>query len=163
MKILNILLVVALFSITFLMSCGEDDPLSFEAQLEKDIAEIEAYLDVNEIPAVEDDSGIFYVIESPGFGSSPTILNNVKITYEGRLFSGEVFDTTEGDPEREGGVVFNLGELIAAWQIMLPKLKEGGSMTIYAPSGYCYGRSAIGPLKANSNLIFEIDLLIVNP
>jgi FKBP-type peptidyl-prolyl cis-trans isomerase len=141
------------------ISCSNKfDPLpptlTFEEQLEADVERIDAYLAANDITAVEHESGIRYVMLVTGTGAAPTVTDDVKVKYEGRLFSGNVFDSNDT------GITFNLTQLIEAWRITVPLLNEGGKMTVYAPSGYCYGTfgsgSTIGP---NANLIFDIELI----
>lgn len=154
-KILTLLLVLFLL-VPF--SCADKPflPLPFEEQLEIDIEIIEDYLEENEISATKDDSGIYYVIHIPGNDTMPTIEDFIEVTYEGRLLSEAVFDSNNQ------GIEFFLGQLISAWQLMIPLIGEGGSMTIYAPSVYCYGSNKVTGIPINSNLIFDIQLLKVN-
>lgn len=137
-----------------LSSCnGDKETISPTQQLELDQQKITDYLLENNITASEDSIyGIRYVIQTQGTGLRPTVNSTVNVDYSGTIMNEDTpFD--QGD-----GVTFKLRNLIPAWQICLPYLKEGGSMTMYVPSGYAYGASAVGPIPANSILIFEIKL-----
>lgn len=154
-----------MYKITFLLvvslliiSCGDDeDGLSPALQLEFDGQIIDDYLLDNNIDAQEDPSGLRYRITEPGAGSTPDASSNVVVEYEGRfLSSGVVFDGSET------GVEFPLSNLITAWQIGIPLIAEGGSITLYVPSGLAYGSRGNSSIPPNSILIFDIKLLEVN-
>lgn len=135
--------------------CGQSTNLNAsESQLEADIEAIEAYLDENNIDAQVHSSGIRYVINEPGDGDKPTLCDQVTVRYEGRLMSdGSVFDGT--DQARP----FGLNRLITGWQIGIPLIEKGGSITLYIPSVYGYGSRGSGDaIPPNSNLIFDIEL-----
>lgn len=126
-----------------------------EAQLKKDIERIDSYLTENEIDAQVHESGIRYVINVAGNGSTAELCDVVSVNYEGRLLSnGEVFDSSDSP------VTFPLNQLITGWQIGIPLIQEGGSITLYIPSVYAYGRFGSGDdIPANANLIFDIELV----
>ncbi|MEQ9403340.1 MAG: FKBP-type peptidyl-prolyl cis-trans isomerase [Cyclobacteriaceae bacterium] len=142
-----------------LSSClNVDNPnpgLSFEEQLKIDADSIDSYLELNEIEAQIHQTGVRYIITKAGDGESANTTDRVKVIYEGRFMDGSVFDSNSE------GVSFPLNGLIAAWQITIPLLKEGGSMTIYAPSGYCYGPPGRSGIPPNSILFFDIELIEV--
>lgn len=156
----NLLVGVVLLSLSVLVSCVDDfvdaPDLTFTEQLEQDIEFIDAFLSQNDIQAIEHETGIRYVMNVEGTGNNPELTDDITVTYEGRFFTGGIFDSNSD------GITFPLGQLIEAWRISIPLMKEGGSMTIYAPSGYCYGSQGVdGVIPANSNLIFDIDLIEV--
>ena len=145
------------FSCLFLVSCGEDnDSDAFEEQLAFDLLAIDTYLDENNIEAQIHSSGIRYIEVVTGEGNSPAESDSVTVIYTVTLFDGSVVD------ESEEGIQFLLSELIEAWKIMIPEMKTGGELTMYAPSGYCYGTQSVGSIPPNSNIIFDISLLEVN-
>ena len=149
------LLLISLFGILTIVSCGDEPTLPFEDQLEKDIAAIDRFLDKNDIEALEHESGIRYVVVREGDGARPMASSAVKVIYEGRFFNGKKFD------ENRTGISFPLPNLILAWRIMIPELEEGGKITMYAPSGYCYGTSGNSNIDPNTNLVFDVELLEV--
>ncbi len=127
-----------------------------QSQLAEDIAEIDAFLEENEIEAVSHPSGIRYVLKRAGDGNKPGNCSQVRVSYEGKLISdGSVFD--DGT---ETIRVFDLQSLITGWQIGIPIMKDGGRITLYIPSVYAYGANGRpnNGIPANANLQFEIIL-----
>lgn len=162
-KIVAAVLLVAISSIW--TGCSDDDELACgtpnlsvnSAQLQADIDIIESYLTDNNINAEIHESGVRYVINNAGTGTTPTLCNSVGVTYRGMLMSnGAVFD--EASTPR----VFPLSRLITGWQIGIPLIKSGGSITLYIPSVYGYGSTGAGSdIPPNANLIFTVGLASV--
>lgn len=153
-------LAIAILSLGITTSCLESDvpeTISPEEQLAMDIELIDAYLTENEITTEIHESGIRYVMTEEGDGLSPQPIDLIRVKYEARLLDETVVDANTN----EEGNVFQLNQLIFAWQIMIPLMKEGGKMTIYAPSVYCYGNTQRGSIPPNSSLIFDIELVEV--
>lgn len=148
--------ILILIGISFMTACGKDDEgLSYDEQLAVDIEIIDAYLADNNIAAEVHSSGFRYVIHNEGTGGTPNDYDEITVNYEGRfLSSGNVFDSNDD-------ITFQLYSLINAWRFALPLIKEGGSMTIYAPSGLCYGPQGFpqAGIPANANMIFKLDLI----
>lgn len=146
------------------IACSKDDECELSAnlsvdrnQLSKDVSAIDKYLSDNSIQAEVHDSGLRYVIKKAGSGNTPTLCNDVSVTYKGMLMSdGSVFDHTSTP------VTFGLNQLITGWQVGIPLIQTGGSITLYIPSVYAYGSQSGGGIPANSNLIFDIDLVGIN-
>lgn len=140
-------------------SCTKEvDPMSWtslnQAQLQADIRTIDDYLDSKSITAIEDPSGLRYIITLAGTGEGPCLESSVKVTYKGTLLTtGAVFDASANP------ISFGLDRLITGWQIGFLKLNRGSKATLYIPSGLAYGTSATGIITPNSNLIFEVALL----
>ena len=129
------------------------------AQLEEDIAAIDTYISENNIDNVQEhSSGLRYVIDEQGTGELPELCSQVTVNYQGRLMSdGTVFDQSQNP------VTFPLRNLIYGWQIGIPLLQSGGSITLYIPSVYAYGSRGSGEsIPPNANLIFEISLINVD-
>ncbi|MEQ8903758.1 FKBP-type peptidyl-prolyl cis-trans isomerase [Ekhidna sp.] len=126
-----------------------------EDQLVVDESIIDEYLLEKNIEAEVHPSGIRYAVEEEGSGSSPTSQDDVQVKYIGRLLNDYVFDSNEI------GVVFSLPNLIEAWQIMIPEMKEGGKIIIYSPSKYCYGTEGTQTIPPNAILVFEIELISI--
>lgn len=150
-------LLLILCGVILLGGCSKDmEFVSAQEQLERDIVIIDQYLVDNNITAMEHESGLRYVIDVEGTGDSPDFNDNVTVNYEGRLMSnGSVFDSNED-------ISFSLTGVITGWQIGFPFYKEGGSGTLYIPSGWAYGRNGQNTIPGNAILIFDIDLLKVN-
>lgn len=157
---MNTKLLVAVFSICLIFSacnkevpCDSSTEFNFDQeQLNTDISKIDAYLSTNNIDAQAHESGLRYVIKNPGEGLAPDVCSTVTVMYEARLFNGNVFDSNKN------GVSFPLNQLIPGWQIGVPLIKAGGSITLYIPSVYAYGAGGSRNVPGNSNLIFDITL-----
>ena len=139
-------LLFLLFSVTLLTACGDD-------QLETDIDLIEQYLADNGIEDFEqDDSGLFYKIDSEGNGSSPNLNSEVTVNYVGTFLDGTEFDSGNN-------ITFPLFGVILGWQIGIPKLEKGGSGRLFIPSELAYGEQGRPGIPSNAVLIFDIDLI----
>lgn len=108
-------------------------------------------------------SGLQYEIIKEGTGAKPKASDVVSVTYEGKLINGEVFDSTE----KHGGepAVFPLNGVIAGWTEGLQLMQEGSKYRFYIPSNLAYGEMGEprGGIEPNSVLIFDVELLKVNP
>lgn len=155
------ILILLLFVSGIMISCESTDSneptLTTLEQFDFDLDIIDKYLaDSSIVAEIDSLSELRYVIHNPGEGDSPSGSDNVTINFEGRfLSSGVVFDDGEA-------VTFPLNGLIGGWQIGLPLIKEGGSITLYIPSAYGYGTQGRGEIGPNSILEFDIDLIKVN-
>jgi FKBP-type peptidyl-prolyl cis-trans isomerase len=156
------LLILALFLLFATASCSDNGGCNQKPntavnqdQLQLDIEKIENYLTENNIEAEVHESGLRYVINEPGDGKTATLCDQITISYQGRLMSdGSVFDDSDGK-----NVAFPLSRLIIGWQVGIPLIEEGGSITLYVPSSYGYGsRGAGDDIPPNANLIFEVSL-----
>lgn len=130
------------------------DPCAQKASA-AEIQSVQDFLTANGITAQQHCSGLFYRIDTEGTGASPGICSAVRITYEGRLTNGNVFESTTSP------VAFNLYQLITGWKNGLPLIKAGGRIYLYIPPSLGYGSAANGSIPANSILIFRVDLLEV--
>jgi FKBP-type peptidyl-prolyl cis-trans isomerase len=146
---------VAVVALCCIVSCNKHTELDFNAQLQKDIAAIDAYLASNNINATQDPSGIRYVITSVGTGLKPTADAIISVKYAGRFLpSLDIFD------QPPAGVDLQLSNLITGWQIAIPLMTKGSLFTLYIPSGLAYGTvGANGIVSANANLMYQIELL----
>ena len=129
-------------------NCAENTTKATTAE----VITLRDYLSANSISTKEDPRGFFYVITDSVFGSKPTVCDNIRIAYKGTLLNGTVFD-------QSNSAVFTLSNLIVGWQQALPLIGIGGSIKVYLPPSLAYGNKASGSIPANSNLVFEIDLL----
>lgn len=108
------------------------------------------------------DSGLQYKVLEEGSGVSPDTTDKVRVNYKGTLIDGTVFDSSY---ERGEPVTFPLNRVIPGWTQGLQLMKEGAKYKFFIPGDLAYGqnpppRSPIGP---NETLIFEVELLKVNP
>jgi len=124
-----------------------------------EIASVQNYLSAKSITATQHTSGLYYVINNPGANITPTACSAVTVKYVGRLTNGSTFE--DSNTSNPNGITFTLGQLISGWQIGIPLVQKGGSITLYIPPSLGYGASASGPIPANSILIFTIELVNV--
>ncbi|MEQ9302560.1 MAG: FKBP-type peptidyl-prolyl cis-trans isomerase [Marinoscillum sp.] len=153
MKFKNLVLIaIVCYGLT---SCLQDAPEPFDAfeQLAKDQERITNYLSENGITAQKDSLyGVRFVMHTEGTGDKPKVTDRINVDYEGRFMTnGKVFDSNDS-------IEFPLNQLVSGWQIVLPYVKEGGSVTMYIPSGYGYGHLGGGSIPADANLIFDVTL-----
>jgi len=107
-------------------------------------------------------SGVQYEIvrSGPATGPHPRKSDLVKVHYEGKLTTGEVFDSSY---ERGAPAVMELDGLIPAWIEALQLMRPGDEWRLYVPPEQGYGERGAGPIPPNSVLIFRIELLDVLP
>jgi peptidylprolyl isomerase/FKBP-type peptidyl-prolyl cis-trans isomerase FklB len=96
------------------------------------------------------------VASGPASGQRPKATDEVKVNYEGKLLSGEVFDSSFA---RGAPVAFPLQGLIPGWVEALQLMRPGDEWTLWVPPALGYGDAAKGPIPANSVLQFRIQLL----
>ena len=124
-------------------------------QLQKDILIIDQHLKAKGIAALQDSSGLRYVITQAGKGRKPLATDTVVVQYSGKLMeNGTEFDKSTKP------VTFQLASLIKGWQIGFPLLNEGAKATLYVPSVLAYGRKGYPPrIPENANLVFDVELV----
>ena len=162
MKKINVLAIVCLVLVLF-TGCEEEDFCAIpkvtldQDQLATDLELIDDYINTNVLTASVHSSGFRYIINQTGNNKRPNNCSLIRISYQGRLL-----DNTEFDGTSPGNTVdFMLNQLISGWQRGLPLIGEGGSITLFLPSGYGYGAAQVGSIPPNSPLIFDVDLVRV--
>ena len=97
----------------------------------------------------------------PGTGASPTAADSVQVNYKGSLIDGTVFDSSY---ERGQPATFPLAGVIPGFREGIQKMKVGGKYKLYIPPAQGYGERGAGKdIPPNATLVFEIELLDVNP
>ena len=74
---------------------------------------------------------------------------------------GRVFDTWVGKEPIQFPLGF--GYVIAGWEQGVLGMKVGGKRLLIVPPHLGYGTADYGPIPANSTLIFEVELMSVDP
>lgn len=105
-------------------------------------------------------TGLQYLHTQAGTGAQPDNNDKVTVHYHGTLIDGTVFDSSV---ERGQPASFGLNQVIPGWTEGLQLMKEGGKTTFFIPSELAYGARATGKILANSALIFEVELIKVEP
>jgi FKBP-type peptidyl-prolyl cis-trans isomerase len=88
--------------------------------------------------------------------ATPQLTDTVRVHYHGTLIDGTVFDSSvdRGEP-----ITFPLDGVIPGWTEGLQLMKVGDKFRLFIPSELGYGANPVGPIPANSVLIFEVELL----
>ena len=105
-------------------------------------------------------SGLGVRILAPGEGPAPKLSDTVRVHYVGRLKNGQVFDDSRarGKPSD-----FIVNQLITGWAAAMPSLKPGGRAVFFIPPYLGYGGLRAGKIPPDSGLIFDVELIAVNP
>ncbi|WP_191603218.1 FKBP-type peptidyl-prolyl cis-trans isomerase [Marinomonas algicola] len=107
------------------------------------------------------DSGLQYKVLQEGSGDiHPKATDTVKVHYHGTLIDGRIFDSSvdRGEP-----ISFGLNQVIAGWTEGVQLMVVGEKRRFYIPSTLAYGNSSTGMITAGSTLIFDVELLAINP
>ncbi len=115
--------------------------------------QIQDYLAKKNWTAQTTPEGLYYIIDSTGTGANPTINSTVTVKYKGYLLDETVFD------QNTTGYTTGLNNVIAGWQIGIPKFKKGGKGKLLIPSSLGYGSYGSGSIPGNAPLVFEIELV----
>ena len=105
-------------------------------------------------------SGLGVRVLQPGSGAPIRREDRVRVHYTGTLKDGTVFDSsrTKGKPA-DFAVPYLLPGLAAA----LTGLQPGARVEVFVPPVLGYGRIRAGNIPANSGLLFDVEVLAVNP
>ncbi len=134
------------------------------AAMEEALAESETFLAANaqEDGVVTTASGLQYLVLESGTadGASPTVQDSVLAHYHGTFIDGSVFDSSvdRGEPTQ-----FGVSQVIPGWTEALQLMSVGDKWRLFSPSALAYGEMGSGPIGPHTALIFEVELLEVNP
>lgn len=108
-------------------------------------------------------SGLSYVIHEEGDGAKPSQGNTVGVHYSGFLENGTLFDSSvpSGNP-----LYFEIGvtSLISGFEEGVFDMRPGERRTLLIPDSLGYGEEGAPPvIPANADLIFDVELLSVDP
>ncbi len=107
-------------------------------------------------------SGLQYFIvkSGPKTGRSPTGSDTVTFDYEGKLVTGETFDSsyTEGKP-----LTGAVDRFVPGFTEALKLMRPGDEWVVWIPPALGYGAKPVGPIPANSILRFKLVLHSVTP
>lgn len=105
-------------------------------------------------------TGLQYKIVKVGNDVHPLATDVVKVHYHGTLIDGTVFDSSvqRGEP-----ATFPLNRVIPGWTEGVQLMTVGSKYIFYIPSNLAYGDRETGSIAPGSTLIFEVELLEINP
>lgn len=105
-------------------------------------------------------SGLKYRQVREGNGKKPKATDRVKVHYTGSLIDGTKFDSSY---ERGEPITFKLNEVIPGWTEGLQLMDEGSKYILFIPYNLGYGEQQMGTIPPGSTLVFEVELLEINP
>lgn len=151
---------ITLFAMALVLFISCDTEKKTEEDIDyvaKNEADIQAYVEENNLTAVRSNSGLYYVIEEEGTGTQAEANSNVTVAYKGYFLNGSVFDQSDTE-----GITFGLNQVIAGWTEGITYFKEGGSGILLVPAHLGYGSRDYNGIPGGSVLIFEVSLISVN-
>jgi peptidylprolyl isomerase/FKBP-type peptidyl-prolyl cis-trans isomerase FklB len=107
-------------------------------------------------------SGLQYFVIRSGSadGVRPTAADTVTFDYEGKLLTGETFDSSY---ERGTPLTGPVGDFVPGFTEALMLMRPGDEWVVWIPPALGYGDRASGPIPANSVLRFRLALHRVTP
>mmetsp|Transcript_123861 Transcript_123861/g.395831 ORF Transcript_123861/g.395831 Transcript_123861/m.395831 type:complete len:596 (+) Transcript_123861:115-1902(+) len=106
-------------------------------------------------------SGLRLRVLSPGDGETfPKEGDYIYVHYVGTLADGSLFDSSR-EREKPFGFPIGRGRVIQGWEVGLSKMSLGERAVLHIPSALAYGGRAHGQVPADSDLDFELELLVV--
>lgn len=146
----------------FKQKSEEQEYTDYLAQLEKNKKAGQQFLQQNakKSGVVVTKSGLQYQVLQKGTGKKPKASSTVKVNYEGRLLDGTVFDSSIA---RQQPIDFKLNQVIDGWKEGLALMNEGAKYRFFIPANLAYGEIGSGNIEPNSTLIFDVELLKVQP
>lgn len=102
------------------------------------------------------DNGTLIKLSRPGKGKSPKADDTVKVHYTGTLVNGDKFDSS-----RDRGEAFQtrLTDVIPCWTKAMQQMKPGARAQVVCPPETAYGSRPVGPIPANSVLVFDVEMI----
>ncbi|MDB5194165.1 MAG: FKBP-type peptidyl-prolyl cis-trans isomerase [Parcubacteria group bacterium] len=96
-----------------------------------------------------------------GTGATAVPGDTVTVNYVGTLTDGKVFDSSY-DRKQPLSFVLGAGQVIRGWDEGFKGMRVGGKRRLIIAPDYGYGNQNIGPIPANSTLVFDVELLDVS-
>ena len=151
------------FLMTFMSLVHADQASAFDLEAKKNITKGEQFLSKNrkDKSVIEKISGLQYQIIVKGNGTiHPKSNDRVTAHYHGSFLNGDIFDSSMA---RGRPITFNLDQVIKGWEKGIKLMVVGDKFRLFIPSHLAYGNQKVGQVPPGSLLIFEIELLAINP
>ncbi len=127
----------------------------YKAENEKFLADNKGKEGVKTTP-----SGLQYKVLTEGTGEIPADTCKVKVNYKGTLIDGTEFNSSY---KRNAPSTFRANQVIKGWTEALTMMPVGSKWELYIPQELAYGARETGKIKPFSTLIFEVELLGIEP
>ena len=105
-------------------------------------------------------SGLYWKDLVVGSGAGATVGKKVSIHYVGSLPDGTQFDA-HGPTAAPFQFTIGAGQVIGGFDEGVRGMAVGGKRQLIIPPALAYGNRAVGPIPANSILVFTIDLVAI--
>ena len=105
-------------------------------------------------------SGLQYKVITEGTGAIPADASKVKVSYKGTLIDGTEFDSSY---KRNEPATFRANQVIKGWTEALTMMPVGSKWELYIPQELAYGARESGQIKPFSTLVFEVELVEIEP
>lgn len=110
-----------------------------------------------EDPAIKTtESGLSYKVVKEGTGLAVGPKGRATVKYVGKFIDGTEFDSSDKAIFTPNGVIPGFGE-------GLEMMQKGGSYVLYIPGELAYGPTGTGNIPPMATLIFEVEVLDVEP
>jgi peptidylprolyl isomerase/FKBP-type peptidyl-prolyl cis-trans isomerase FkpA len=96
-----------------------------------------------------------------GAGAEAVPNTVVTVQYTGTFTDGKVFDTSKQEGRGPFEFMLGAGMVIQGWDLGVAGMKVGGKRKLTIGPEFAYGARPVGPIPANSTLVFEVELLDV--
>ena len=146
-----------------LAACGDDASGPADVVLQ-DPADISYAPSLGvDLSAMELQASGLYIRDLQEGEGEPTVAGDVMVVhYSGWLNDGTLFDSSHSR-NTPFAVRTGAGEVIPGWEEGLPGMRVGGVRQLVIPPQLGYGAQSVARIPAGSVLIFEVELLEVNP
>jgi FKBP-type peptidyl-prolyl cis-trans isomerase len=101
-----------------------------------------------------------YKVITEGTGAIPKSNDVVSVNYRGTFINGKEFDSSakHGQPGK-----FAVNRVVKGWTDALQMMKVGSKWELYLPSSLGYGDAGNPNIEPGSTLVFEVELLGIEP
>lgn len=100
-------------------------------------------------------SGLGITVIRGGTGPKPGLTDVTLVKYAGYLKTdGTQFDASGDEP-----AAFPVGQVVQGFSQGLQQMQKGGAYRLCIPAALGYGAKVTGPIPANSDLVFTVDLI----
>jgi FKBP-type peptidyl-prolyl cis-trans isomerase len=140
----------------------------YEEQFISDTTKLNNYISSKGLTVTKDLTGVRYMSMVEGTGQTPSWFNTVKIKYTFTLVANDTKVVGPYDREPTPTFASFVVDYIQGVQVGLMKMKEGGKMRLFVPSGMAFGieNATDGAgnvlIPGNSNVIIDLELIEVN-